>query len=372
MWNPGWPNLQSLARHPRWLIVAFIAVVALGAAASAALVGYRRGWPLRADERVVLFTTAAHLTDQGWLVPIHGWVFEPETDDAIRSASLAVVNRALGLEPRAPAGVLLDERLRWFLVDNQGSKRVVVRVAGREQTFGPTGADGHFRGTVLVAAEVAARLAPDGALGVEALTPAGPVAGTVLLVPPTGLSVISDVDDTVKVTEVTDKRALLRNTLLADFRPVAGMPELYRRLSATGASFHYVSSSPWQLYPPLVAFLREARFPLAALELRRVRWKELDLAALFGDPRVTKPPAIEAVMATYPRRRFCLVGDSGEKDPEVYGEIARRHRDQVACIFIRNVTAEPNDSPRYGSAFRGIDPERWRVFTDPGELDRLP
>ncbi|KAI8050230.1 hypothetical protein BDF22DRAFT_745557 [Syncephalis plumigaleata] len=40
----------------------------------------------------------------------------------------------------------------------------------------------------------------------------------------------------------------------------------------------------------------------------------------------------------FPHRRFILVGDSGEKDPEVYAEIARRFPDRVACIFIHDVT----------------------------------
>jgi len=49
------------------------------------------------------------------------------------------------------------------------------------------------------------------------------------LVDEVGTSVISDIDDTVKFSNVADKRELLRNTLLREFIPVAGMPEVYRR-----------------------------------------------------------------------------------------------------------------------------------------------
>ena len=348
------------------LIVGF----GLLAAAWLGLRGHFGGWPLRGDERVLLFTTAARRSDDGsaWLVPIHGWVFEPETEDQVRNATLAVVKKALGLDPASSPSVLLEERLRWFLVDNQGGKRVVVRVAGTEQALGPTDPDGHFRGSIRVSSEMATKFARGGALDAVATSPVGPVTGTVLMVEPTGLSVISDIDDTVKVSQVSDKQALLRNTFLYEFRAVDGMSDLYRRLNARGAAFHYISSSPWQLYPPLAAFARAAGFPEATFEFRRFRWKDSGILGLLGDPRQTKPPAIEALLGSYPKRRFCLIGDSGEKDPEVFGEIARRHPQQIACIFIRNVTAEVSEAPRFREAFRAVDSRLWRLFTDPREL----
>jgi phosphatidate phosphatase APP1 len=361
--------MKNSPRHWRWLGLLIVGF-ALLAASSVGIRNHYRGWPLRADERVLLFTTAARLTDDGsaWLVPIHGWVFEPEAEDAARGVTVAVVKRALGLDPSSSPSALLEERLRWFLVDNQRGKRVVVRVAGVEQAFGPTDPDGHFRGSILVPAEAAARFARRGALDAQAMSPVGPVGGSVLMVEPKGLSVISDIDDTVKLSQVLDKRALVRNTFLSEFRPVDGMPELYHQFSVRGATFHYVSSSPWQLYPPLVAFTRAARFPEATFEFRRFRFKDGGVLELLGDPRQTKPPAIEALLGAYPGRRFCLIGDSGEKDPEVYAEMARRHPAQIACIFIRNVTGEASEAPRYREAFRGVDSRLWRLFTDPREL----
>lgn len=88
----------------------------------------------------------------------------------------------------------------------------------------------------------------------------------------------------------------------------------------------------------------------------------------MADPRNTKPPAIEAILGVFPERRFCLVGDSGEKDPEVYGEIACQHPERIACILIRNVTSESRDSPRMTAAMRCIAPDRWQLFTDPAGL----
>jgi hypothetical protein len=60
-----------------------------------------------------------------------------------------------------------------------------------------------------------------------------------------------------------------------------------------------------------------------------------------------------------------LIGDSGEADPEIYGDIARDHPGRVRAILVRNVTAESADDPRYvDGAFEGLSPDLWLVFDD--------
>ena len=80
------------------------------------------------------------------------------------------------------------------------------------------------------------------------------------------------------------------------------------------------------------------------------------------------PFAIEPLLSGWPKRRFVLVGDSGERDPEVYGEIARRHPDRVHRIFIRDVTGERSDAARYKEAFRDVPAGSWSVFRNAEEL----
>jgi phosphatidate phosphatase APP1 len=69
-----------------------------------------------------------------------------------------------------------------------------------------------------------------------------------------------------------------------------------------------------------------------------------------------------------------LVGDSGEKDPEVYAEMMARHPQQVAAVYIRDITGEAIDAPRYQAllARPGVAASRWTVFTDPGTLPAVP
>lgn len=368
---------MNLIRPPRW--TRFVTgLLALGFLSMIVALGINALSDSQIDSRdeVLLFATDARKSNNGahWEIPVHGWVFQPGQDSALQATVTTTLRSALGLGADEPAGSLFEDRVRSFLFDNERDKHITVRVAGHEHRLGPTDPSGHFEAMIEVPANRVA--AETHELTIEAISPvhpAGRFQGKVLLIPPRGLSVISDIDDTVKVTQVTDRRELLRNTFMRPFAAVQGMAPFYQRLASAGAVFHYVSSSPWQLYPALTAFLHQAGFPPATLHLKRFRPKDTTVLDLFADPLETKVPAIRALMARHPGRSFVLVGDSGEKDPEVYGSIAREAaasggKTQVVAILIRNVTNEPVDSPRMTAAFAGLPRPLWQVFTDPAEL----
>ena len=67
-------------------------------------------------------------------------------------------------------------------------------------------------------------------------------------------------------------------------------------------------------------------------------------------------------------RDFVLVGDSGEKDPEIYGTITRQYPQRIRAIFIRAIKGEAFNDQRFLTAFEGIAPEKWQVFDDPQQL----
>ena len=56
---------------------------------------------------------------------------------------------------------------------------------------------------------------------------------------------------------------------------------------------------------------------------------------------------LRTLFATYPDKKFLLFGDSGEKDPEIYHQIIQEFPNQVASIYINNVTNDDPKSPRY-------------------------
>jgi len=257
-------------------------------------------------------------------------------------------------------------------VDHERGEQVVVEVGGVTATLGPTDAYGWFEGDVVVPASVVV----DGP-GLPVRAPAcdgGPgLAETVAWRLDTpSIAVVSDIDDTIKISEVTDKAALLRRTFLEPFEDAPGMAELYRGWAEQGASFHFVSSSPWQLLGPLRELLRTRGFPEGSFHLKRLRLTDSSLLELWADPMATKPPPVRALIEAAPELDFVLVGDSGEHDPEVYGAIAREYPGRIAGIYIRDVTSETALHPRYLSAFRELDEGLWHLFTDPAGLPPLP
>jgi hypothetical protein len=150
---------------------------------------------------------------------------------------------------------------------------------------------------------------------------------------------------------------------LLPFREVEGMAGLYRQWARRGATFHFVSASPWQLYEPLADFARQAGFPHSTYHLRRIRLKDRSVLSLLADPLTAKLQVIEPLMETYPQRRFILVGDSGERDPEVYAKIAEERPEQVLRIYIRDVTGQAADTPRYQATFGKLpENERFRLL----------
>jgi phosphatidate phosphatase APP1 len=187
-----------------------------------------------------------------------------------------------------------------------------------------------------------------------------------------GWFVVSDIDDTIKITEVTDSGAALRNTFLEPFRSVPGMASLFQQWAGSNSGFFYVSASPWQLYLPLSDFMRSNRFPAGVFEMKPFRLKDSTRLNLFEDPETYKLREIEPILERFPAARFVLVGDSGERDPEIYAALAREHPKQIARILIRNVTRQDADAPRYQETFRGVPRQTWEVFTDPAAIDPVP
>ena len=328
---------------------------------------------IKPDEDILFFPTAAHLTDDGgaWSVPVHAWVFEPEEDSLFRRGAVKSLALALGLEGAAAESGIFKERARWFLVDNERGKSFPVTLGGGDQPISPSQSDGHLTDRLVLPRIAAGEETTSFRLDYAAVLPPGDprlFKGLAFFPASQGLSVISDIDDTIKISEVTDKKALLANTFLKPFAAAPGMAEAYQRLTEAGAVFHYVSSSPWQLYPPLQAFMTASEFPAGSFHLRKFRWKDESLLNLLKSSLETKPPVIDSLLKNHPGRDFILIGDSGEVDPEIYGDIARSYPGRIRHIYIRRVTAEPRDDPRYRSAFADLPDDLWTLFDDPADI----
>lgn len=167
-----------------------------------------------------------------------------------------------------------------------------------------------------------------------------------IMVPQPGneFGVITDIDDTVLQTDVTSRlklktmyHTLFRNahTRTAFQQVSAFFHALQKGPDGQGNNpFFYVSNSPWNLYDLLADFLMINRMPKGPIMLRDFGLPYQDRPE---DYRGHKLEQIERIMNAYPDLKFVLVGDSGEKDADIYLTIAGEFPKRIQAIYIRDV-----------------------------------
>jgi len=308
--------------------------------------------------------------DGRWEVEVHAWCFRMRA----RRLVIPLARKLVGLErtrltPSQKA--LCAERARWLFVDDKRGRSVSVASGGLPRVLGRTGANGRLRAAFTLETR------PAEGHGVQcAVTPRRARQSAawerldVHCLERDGVSVVSDIDDTIRVSHVGDRDALLRTTFLERFKPVDGMAEVFRAWAErSGARFHYVSATPWQLYVPLAGFIEAHGFPRGTVHLKDFRWRDRTFFNLFAPPDRFKLASMAALLNRLPGRRFVLVGDSSERDPEVFGQLARDYPAQVRKIFIRSVGGAAVDE-RCRAAFAGVRADVWSTFSDPAMLPR--
>lgn len=176
------------------------------------------------------------------------------------------------------------------------------------------------------------------------------VTGRVLVLPPDPrFAVISDLDDTVVRTGLTEGLKAAAVVLLNNARtrtPFAGVAAFYRALArGTGEGGHpifYVSGSPWNLYDLLDEFLVHNGLPAGPLRLRD--WG-LGLGGLYAEATQSfKLRVIRELMATYPDLAVVLIGDSGQHDPEIYAAVVRDDPSRVLAVYVRDIETPGRDA----------------------------
>lgn len=340
---------------------------------------------LAREDQVVLFPSLGHLAPGGqhWVVSVHGDIYADGTLGIGKRMLLKLLQRAMRAPDADMRSELFQERIARFVAFDRPGRRVVVRVGEHLHVLPKRSRrNGHFQASVRIPISRLSEESPFPGhvaspipLEVCALHESRPLAaGQAYLLGDRGLSIISDIDDTLKHSYVGCKRTLLTNTFLRPFETIPGMAPLFRDWAEQGAAFHYVSSSPWQLYQHLATHLASEGFPAGSFHLRAFRLRDHLIRRILMLRRSGKASVIRAMIQTFPQRQFLLVGDSGEADPEIYGLMARKFPRQVAGIYIRQIAGPRNGPARYAKAFREVQPALIRMFRDAEELAdiRLP
>ena len=329
---------------------------------------------LREDDHVIFYNTYGYSDGDTWVVPMRIYVYE------YRPGTLNLITRFVRRirDLNDEQAYFFRERARDFIVDSESRETVLFMFDDdpEQEIFGITDDEGNYvrsslngiiEGDFRIPKEridqiVAHQQRDDGWLTIRAVSDGHTGSGKIKLLPEEGLSVISDVDDTIKITEIpAGAQIVVRNTFYKEFSPATEIAELYETYD--DAFFHYVSGSPWQLYRPLAefAFSDEAGFPTGTFHMKSVTknflslstWRDLRELVLNEDYTYDqKIEQISDIFDHFPNRRFILSGDSGERDPEVFNRIRELYPDQVEKIYIRDVV---ND--------RELRPERLEGMT---------
>ena len=154
--------------------------------------------------------------------------------------------------------------------------------------------------------------------------------------------VISDIDDTVLQTGAMSTARMVATTMTGSAwtrDPFGGVARLYAGLSrgpelCDDNPFFYVSSSPWNLYDFLTAFLARAVLPTGPLFLRDLGVDETRF--LKGTHSDHKRRAIEEILDVHDLPAV-LVGDTGQHDPEIYRSVVEDHGDRIEAVLLRHV-----------------------------------
>lgn len=173
----------------------------------------------------------------------------------------------------------------------------------------------------------------------------GVATGEILVPPPSArFGVISDIDDTVIQSRVSNFLQAARTVMLGNARtrlPFPGVAAFYRALRNGGGGdeknpIYYVSSSPWNIYDVIAEFMDIQKIPRGPLLLRDwdIGW------GLMASSRHLdhKAAVIRNIVQLYPTMEFILIGDTSQHDPEIYRQIVAEFPKRVKAIYIRDVT----------------------------------
>lgn len=140
------------------------------------------------------------------------------------------------------------------------------------------------------------------------------------------LVIVSDFDDTIKITNAGNLAAATYNGFLMS-KVYTGMPELLAEMRSYAPELHIVSAAPSIVAPRIRSLLRKQGVRYDSLRYRLLRnWK---------DKILFKTQVIEAVIAE--GEEVILLGDDVEKDPEIFSEIGIRFPGKVLASYVHSI-----------------------------------
>lgn len=305
---------------------------------------------------------------------IHGWIFEKKKQSLWRSFARKQWAKICHLPTSGPEYKTFTERAHYFFAHNRQNEKLIIQIGNKQIDLPLSQKDGHFKATFTLTKSNYELLPKSTWISyqIDEYPIKDPeLKGQCNIISVNGISVISDIDDTMKVTNVLNEEEKLKNVFIRPFKSTPGTAKAYRKWEAQGAVFHYVSGSPWQLYPFLEDGIRNANFPQGSFDLRT---KDMSIYSFFKPDEYNglkhKLAVIRKIIKTYPLRKFILVGDCSEQDPEVYSKIYDEFPANILHIFVREVEEADMSDVRFQNTFKDVPLNLWDIFSD-GSTDLL-
>ncbi|KAJ8115736.1 hypothetical protein OPT61_g2678 [Boeremia exigua] len=276
------------------------------------------------------------------------------------SEVVAWVSEKIGLADDEEAKKTIAMRLEPFLDAILPAHAVNIDLQGMKVRLGPSGRDGISTDELAIPGSDY----KDGEIVTSKAVGATATPLKTTFAKAKGWAILSDVDDTIKKTLTSSPVGILKTTFAEEPEPIKGMPELYKHIvqKLDNPPFWYLSASPYNLYPFLRQF-RETYYPAGTMLLRDASWMNLAgfLANLTQGTQAYKVDRIEKVHEWFPKRKFILIGDSTQSDPEAYGEAYKKFPKWIGAIYIRKVTGvaemdegKKNNPERFDKAFKHV------------------
>ncbi|KAJ9149940.1 Phosphatidate phosphatase APP1 [Pleurostoma richardsiae] len=192
---------------------------------------------------------------------------------------------------------------------------------------------------------------------------------TAYLVPEEGVTVISDIDDILRVTKIYDPKEGLLNSFARPFTPWMNMPEIYANWSSSFPNFHfhYLTTTPEQVTKNYMDYIYKT-YPLGSFDTRPLNFSDVSATLAIRKYLLNK------VFQTFPQRRFVLVADTSNSDVmKDYPQMVTDFPGQVLCILLRNTSATDSDDlfPYDTSGFKNVNDTQYMFFRVPDDLAGL-
>jgi hypothetical protein len=192
---------------------------------------------------------------------------------------------------------------------------------------------------------------------------------TSYLIPTTGLTIVSDIDDILRITKIYEPAEGLMNSFARPFVPWMNMPDIYANWSRSIPDFHchYLTTTPEQITRNYMDFIFKT-YPGGSFDTRPLNFS--DVSATLSIRKFL----LEKIFQTYPERKFILIADTSNSDVmKDYPAMVNEFPGQVQCIFLRNTSATDTGDkfPYDTSGFKGIAQNKYMFFLVPDDLTNL-